>query len=71
MVMVNAIITKLALALTSKEEREAFTCAMVHMEEEGIPVVHFNDIKSHETACPEAEEVTKQSTALILLSEEN
>ena len=68
--MVN-ILTKLASALTSKEDREAFAAAMVDMEDQGIPVVHFNDIKSHETACPEAEEVTKQSTALILLSEEN
>ena len=65
------IITKLALALTSQEDREAFADAMVHMEEDGIPVVSYFDITAHQTACPEAQEVTKQSKELVLLAAEN
>ena len=65
------IITKLALALTSKEDRKAFADAMVDMEEHGIPVVAFFDITDHQTACPEAAEVTKQSKELVLLAAEN
>ena len=68
--MVN-LITKLASALTSKNDKAAYAQAIVDMEEHGIPVVHFTDVKSLRTICPDVVEVTRRSTALILLSEEN
>lgn len=69
MVMVKSI-TKLARLLTTEKDKIAYVAAM---EDMGLAntIVPKCDQYRHKTACPEAQEVTKQSTALILLSEEN
>lgn len=69
MVMVTRI-TKLALALTSSRDKSAYVAAMEDMGLEHTIVPECDQYR-HKTACPEAEEVTKQSNALILLSGEN
>lgn len=61
-------ITKLALALTSRRDRSAYVAAMEDMGLEHT-IVPKCDQYRHKTACPEAEEVTKQGNALFLLSE--
>ena len=68
--MVKEVITKLALALTTDKDKTAYVAAMEDMGLEHT-IVPKCDQYRHKTACPEAQEVTKQSTALILLAEEN
>ena len=67
--MVN-ILTKLASALTTKKDKTAYVAAMEDMGLEHTIVPECDQYR-HKTACPEAQEVTKQGTALVLLSEEN
>ena len=69
--MLNKYLPKLAIAMMSREDREIAAQAMIDMEDSGIPVVSFKDLKSHQTSCPETVEVTKQSQALILVSAED
>tara|TARA_B100000131_G_scaffold174729_1_gene168854 strand:- start:488 stop:706 length:219 start_codon:yes stop_codon:yes gene_type:complete len=69
--MLDKYLPKLAIAMMSREDREIAAQAMVDMEDSGIPVVSFKDLKSHQTSCPETVEVTKQSQAVLLLSREN
>ena len=64
------ILTKLALSLVTDRDKEAYVQAMDDMGL-GHTVVPKCEQFRHQTACPEADEVTKQSTALVLLSEEN
>lgn len=64
------MLTKLALSLVTDKDKEAYVQAMDDMGL-GDTVVPKCEQFRHQTACPEADEVTKQSTALILLSEEN
>ena len=63
-------LTALARMLTTEKDKEAYTEAMKDMGLEATIVPECKQY-SHQTACPEAEEVTKQSTALTLLSVEN
>ncbi len=63
-------LTALARLLTTSEDKRAYRDAMKDMGLEDTIVPEAKQY-SHQTACPEAQEVTKQSTALTLLSVEN
>tara|TARA_Y100000593_G_C4255770_1_gene309552 strand:+ start:669 stop:872 length:204 start_codon:yes stop_codon:yes gene_type:complete len=62
-------ITKLARLLTTEEDKVAYVEAMEDMGL-GHTIVPKCEQYRHQTACPEAQEVTKQSKALVLLSVE-